>query len=54
MTKKFVWPMQRVEDIFSKLNGDKYFSTLGTITYPSMKILFPRQLLLLLLENTNI
>ena len=27
-TQKFVWPMLRVEDIFSKLNGAKYFSTL--------------------------
>ena len=27
-TWKFVWPMSRVEDIFSKLNGTKYFSTL--------------------------
>ena len=28
VTQKFVWPMPRVEDIFSKLNGAKYFSTL--------------------------
>ena len=27
VTWKFVWPMPRVEDIFSKLNGAKYFST---------------------------
>ena len=25
---KFVWPMPKVEDIFSQLNGAKYFSTL--------------------------
>ena len=25
---KFVWPMPRIEDIFSKLNAAKYFSTL--------------------------
>ena len=28
VTQKFVWPMLRVEDIFWKLNGAKYFSTL--------------------------
>ena len=26
--RKFVWPMSKVEDIFSQLNGAKYFSTL--------------------------
>ena len=26
-SSKFVWPVSRVEDIFSKPNGDKYFST---------------------------
>ena len=29
VTQKFVQPMLRVEDIFSKLNGTKYFSTLN-------------------------
>ena len=29
ITQKFVWPMPRVEDIFSKLNGAKHFSTLN-------------------------
>ena len=29
VTRKFVWPMPKVEDIFSQLNGAKYFSTLG-------------------------
>ena len=28
VTKKFVWSMPKVEDIFSQLNGAKYFSTL--------------------------
>ena len=28
VTWKFMWPMPRVEDIFSKLNGARYFSTL--------------------------
>ena len=27
-TRKFTWPMPKLEDIFSKLNGAKYFSTL--------------------------
>ena len=27
-TRRFTWPMPKVEDIFSKLNGAKYFSTL--------------------------
>ena len=29
VTQKFVWPIPRVEDIFSKLNGAKYLSTLN-------------------------
>ena len=28
VTRKFVWPMPKVEDIFSQLNGTKYFSTI--------------------------
>ena len=28
VTRKFVWPMPKVEDIFSQLNGTKYLSTL--------------------------
>ena len=28
VTRKFVWPMPKVEDIFSQLNGAKYFMTL--------------------------
>ena len=28
VTRKFTWPMPKVEDIFLKLNGAKYFSTL--------------------------
>ena len=28
VTRKFTWPMPKVEDIFSKLNGAMYFSTL--------------------------
>ena len=28
VTRKFIWPMLKVEDIFSQLNGTKYFSTL--------------------------
>ena len=32
VTWKFVWPMPRVEDIFSKLNSAKYFSTVNLYT----------------------
>ena len=32
VTQKFVWPMPRVQDIFSKLNGAKYFSRLDPHT----------------------
>ena len=32
VTRKFTWPMPKVEDIFSKLNGAKYFSTLDLCT----------------------
>ena len=32
VTWKFVWPMSKVEDIFSKVNGAKYFSTLNLYT----------------------
>ena len=28
VTRKFTWPMPKVEDIFAKLNGAKYFTTL--------------------------
>ena len=28
VTWKFIWPMPEVQDIFSQLNGAKYFSTL--------------------------
>ena len=28
ITRKFTWPMPKVEDIFSKLNGTTYFTTL--------------------------
>ena len=28
VTRKFIWPMPKEEDIFSQLNGAKYFSTL--------------------------
>ena len=28
VSRKFTWPMPKVEDIFSKLNGAKYFSAL--------------------------
>ena len=28
ITRKFIWPMPKVEDIFSQMNGAKHFSTL--------------------------
>ena len=31
-TRKFTWPMPKVEDIFSKLNGATYFTTLDLCT----------------------
>ena len=43
---KFTWPMPKVEDIFSKLNGAKYFSTLdlraGYHHIPLDKSLIPK------------
>ena len=32
VTRKFTWPMPKVEDIFSKLNGATYFTTLDLCT----------------------
>ena len=32
VTRKFPWPMPKVEDIFSKLNGATYFTTLDLCT----------------------
>ena len=32
VTRKFIWPMLKVEDIFSKLNGITYFTTLDLCT----------------------
>ena len=48
----FVWPMPKVEDIFSKLNGTKYFSkldlqasyhhiTLNNVSIPNMAFTLP-------------
>ena len=49
VTWKFVWPMPRVEDIFSKLNSTKYISTLNLYAgyhhkTPQWRSLFPKQL----------
>ena len=35
VTRKFSWPMPKFKDIFSKLNGEKYFSTLDLTWIPS-------------------
>ena len=46
VTRKFTWPMPKVEDIFSKLNGTKYVSTLdlraGYHHFPVDKSLTPK------------
>ena len=46
VTRKFTWPMPKVEDILSKLNGAKYFSTLdlraGYHHIPLEKSLIPK------------
>ena len=46
VTRKFTWPMPKVEDIFSKLNGAKCFSTLdlraGYHHIPLDKSLIPK------------
>ena len=48
VTRKFTWPMPKVEDIFSKLNGATYFTTLDLhaqdiTTFPWTNSLYPRQ-----------
>ena len=46
VTRMFIWPMPKVEDIFSKLNGAKYFTTLdlqaGYYHIPLDKSLIPK------------
>ena len=34
VTQKFVWPMPKAQDIFSKLNGTQYFQ-LGSLSWIS-------------------
>ena len=58
VTRKFTWPMPKVEDIFSKLNGATYFTTLDLcmqdiITFPWTNPLYPRQHSTHPLENMN-
>ena len=58
VTRKFTWPMPKVEDIFSKLNGATYFTTLDlcmqdTITFLWTSHLYPRLHLTHPLGNTN-
>ena len=57
-TRKFTWPMPKVEDIFSKLNRATYFTTLdlraGYHNIPLDKPSIPKpQHLIHLLENLN-
>ena len=55
--RKFVWPMPKVEDIFSQLNGAKYFSTLdlraGYHHIGQPQIRYPKQHLHHHLANMN-
>ena len=57
VTRKFTWPKPKVGDIFSKLNGATYFSTLdlraGYHHTPLDKPSIPKQLLIHLLANLN-
>ena len=56
-TRKFTWPMPKVEDIFSKLIGATYFTTLDLQAryhhIPLDKPSIPKKLLTHLLENMN-
>ena len=55
--QKFVWPMPKVENLFSKLNCAKYFFTLNLHTVyhhiPLNEDSIPKQFLHLLLENMS-
>ena len=46
VTRKFTWPMPKVEDIFSKLNRATYSQhwtfEQDTITYPWINLLYPK------------
>ena len=57
VTRKFTWPMPKVEDVFSKLNGANYFTTLDlqadTTTYHWINLQYQKQLLTHLLESMN-
>ena len=57
VTRKFTWPMPKVEDIFSKLNGAIYFTTLdleqGTTTYLWISLLYQKLHLIHISENLN-
>ena len=57
VTRKFTWPMPKVEDIFSKLNGTTYFTTLGLRAgyhhIPLDKPSIPKQLLIHLSGSMN-
>ena len=57
VTSKFTWPMPKVEDIFSKLNGATYFTTLdlraGYHHIPLDKPSIPKHFLIHLLGSIN-
>ena len=56
VTRKFTWPMPKVEDIFSKLNGATYFTTLdltaGYQHIPLDKPSIPKKQLLIHLSGS--
>ena len=57
VTRKFTWPMPKVEDIFSKLNGSTYFTTLDlgqvTTTYHWISLPYQKQHLIHPLANLS-
>ena len=57
VTRKFTWPMPKVEDIFSKLNGTTYFMTLdlraGYHRIPLDKPSIPETVLIHFLGSLN-
>ena len=58
VARKFTWPMPKVEDIFSKLNGATYFTNFGPSSripsHSSRQVIYSKNCLQLpLLENMN-
>ena len=57
VTRKFTWPMPKVDDIFSQLMAQSisqlWISELVTITYPWISLQYPKQLSIQLSANMN-